>query len=270
MLNQIFTVVMLSTVVWPTAFHVVQTCGPIWEDSAIRLIRPMIHLGLSEKLVRSLMRISKSLPNSTPLIQQHLLLPVLAALPLPHADSASVASSSHRNSRDVAVQQRLSYHVRSALVRSAHLEEFARQVQAQVAAQLEEEGVQRKLMKCALDTLQDMDFGRHMLLGFTQEVLLSYACSEDEGIRKSAALAAWKVTERQWHVLRFASRQQLALPAFPLSAAYLSAGRSAGARADHCRSWSAMLKPVGLSALCSSEATSQATAGKLPPVPQHK
>lgn len=164
----------------------------------------MIHLGLSDKLVRSLMRISRSLPNATPLIQQHLLLPVLAALPLPLTDSASVHSSSHRGSRDTVAQHRISYHVRSTLVRGAHMEDFARQVHAQVAIQLEEEGVQRKLMKCALDTLQDMDFGRHMLLGFTQEVLLSYACSEDESIRKSAALAAWKVTERQWHVLKCA------------------------------------------------------------------
>lgn len=212
----------------------------------------MIHLGLSDKLVRSLMRISKSLPNSTPLIQQHLLLPLLAALPLPHTDSASVASSSHRSARDV--QQRPSYHVRSALVRSAHLEEFARQVQAQVATQLEEEGVQRKLMKCALDTLQDMDFGRHMLLGFTQEVLLNYACSEDEGIRKSAALAAWKVTERQWHVLRFAFPQQPTLLAFPPSVAQLVGARSAGARDGPCRSWSAMNTLAGLRTLCSFEA----------------
>lgn len=177
----------------------------------------MIHLGLSDKLVRSLMRISKSLPNATPLIQKHLLLPVLAALPLPQADCASVASSSHRSTRDSAIQQRTTYHVRSVLLRSAHMDEFARQVQAQVATQLEEEGVQRKLMKCALDTLQEMDFGHHMLLGFTQEVLLSYACSEDEGIRKSAALAAWKVTERQWHVLRceaFFTATFVALPSF--------------------------------------------------------
>lgn len=213
----------------------VQTCGPIWEDSAIRLIRPMIHLGLSDKLVRSLMRISKSLPNSTPLIQQHLLLPVLAALPLPHADSASVASSSHRSTRDMGVQQRSTYHVRSALLRSAHMEDFARQVQAQVATQLEEEGVQRKLMKCALDTLQDMDFGRHMLLGFTQEVLLSYACSEDEGIRKSAALAAWKVTERQWHVLRCTTSDPLGCPTLLPPAAVLSMAGMCVVAASGCR-----------------------------------
>jgi hypothetical protein len=78
----------------------------------------------------------------------------------------------------------------------------------QVTSNLEEEGRQegrqRKLVKVALDTLAEVDFGQHMLLGFTQDVLLSYACSEDETVRKSAALAAWKVTERQWAVLRCA------------------------------------------------------------------
>lgn len=73
----------------------------------------------------------------------------------------------------------------------------------QVSSHLEEEGRQKKLVKVALDTLAAVDFGQHMLLGFTQDVLLSYACSEDELVRKSAALAAWKVTEQQWAVLRY-------------------------------------------------------------------
>lgn len=72
----------------------------------------------------------------------------------------------------------------------------------QVSSHLEEDGRQKKMVKVALDTLAEVDFGQHMLLGFTQDVLLSYACSEDEQVRKSAALAAWKVTERQWSVLR--------------------------------------------------------------------
>jgi hypothetical protein len=77
-----------------------------------------------------------------------------------------------------------------------------RVAEVQVCSQLEEEGRQKKLVKVALDTLAEVDFGQHMLLGFTQDVILSYACSEDETVRKSAALAAWKVTERQWSVLR--------------------------------------------------------------------
>ena len=74
----------------------------------------------------------------------------------------------------------------------------------QVLAHLDDEGRQKKLARVAMDTLADMDFGQHWLLDFTQDVLLSYACSEDEVVRKSAALAAWKVTERQWAVLRCA------------------------------------------------------------------
>ena len=78
----------------------------------------------------------------------------------------------------------------------------------QVAAHMEE-GRQKKLAQVALDTLADVDFGQHLLLGFTQDVLLSYACSEDEVVRKSAARAAWAVTERQWAVLRCAPAAQL-------------------------------------------------------------
>lgn len=74
----------------------------------------------------------------------------------------------------------------------------------QVSSHMDEEG-QKKLITVALDTLSEVDFGQHMLLGFTQDVLLSYACSEDEQVRKSAALAAWKVTEQQWTLLRCAA-----------------------------------------------------------------
>jgi hypothetical protein len=168
----------------------------MWSASISRLIKPMILTGLSDTLVKALTKISQRLPSTVPLIQQHLLLPVLAALPLPvPSDKAS------GRSRDAA-SRRSHYHVKASILKEASMEEFARQVQTQVAAQLDEDGRSKKLTRTALDTLRHVDFGQHMLLGFTKTVLLVYACSEDENIRKSAALAAWRVTDRQWKVLK--------------------------------------------------------------------
>jgi hypothetical protein len=75
------------------------------------------------------------------------------------------------------------------------------QLELQVALQLEE-GRNKKVVKVALNTLRDVDFGPYMLLHFTQELLAEYACSEDACIRKAAAVAAWRVTVRQWALLR--------------------------------------------------------------------
>ena len=73
---------------------------------------------------------------------------------------------------------------------------------AQVASQQEDEAKNRKLVKGALDTLRDLDLGPFMLLSFAQEVLAQYGNSDDAGIRKAAALAAWRVVERQWALLK--------------------------------------------------------------------
>ena len=75
---------------------------------------------------------------------------------------------------------------------------------AQVLQQQDEEGRQRRQVKVALDVLRDMDFGPYMLLHVAQEVLLEYAACDDAALRKAAAVAAWRVTERQWALLRCA------------------------------------------------------------------
>jgi hypothetical protein len=75
----------------------------------------------------------------------------------------------------------------------------------QTQQQQDEEGRQRRLVKCALDTLRDADFGPYMLLNVAQDVLLEYTASEDASLRKAAAVAAWRVTERQWALLRCAA-----------------------------------------------------------------
>lgn len=62
----------------------------------------------------------------------------------------------------------------------------------------------RKLVKGALDTLRDLDLGPFMLLSFAQEALAQYGNSDDASIRKAAALAAWRVVERQWALLKCA------------------------------------------------------------------
>jgi hypothetical protein len=61
----------------------------------------------------------------------------------------------------------------------------------------------KKVIKAALDTLRDLDLGTYLLLGFAQEVLALYGCSDDATVRKAAALAAWRVVERQWGLLQY-------------------------------------------------------------------
>lgn len=60
------------------------------------------------------------------------------------------------------------------------------------------------MIKAALDTLRDLDLGPYLLLGFAQEVLALYGCSDDATVRKAAALATWRVVERQWGLLQYA------------------------------------------------------------------
>jgi hypothetical protein len=110
--------------------NVLQALGPMWEEGVARLIKPMILTGLSPSLIQALVKISRHLPNTLPTVQQHLLLPVLAALPMPSADSASVHSS--QRGRDGS-SWRHCYHVKASLLRSSGMEEFAKQVQAQVS-----------------------------------------------------------------------------------------------------------------------------------------
>ena len=105
-----------------------QALGSMWEERVARLIKPMLLTGLSARLIQALVKISKHLPSTLPAVQQHLLLPVLAALPMPPADSASVGSSQW------AASWRPCYHVRPSLLRAAGMEEFAKQVQRQVRA----------------------------------------------------------------------------------------------------------------------------------------
>lgn len=105
----------------------VQALGPIWEPGVARLIKPMILTGLSHRLIAALTDISRYLPRILPTVQQHLLLPVLAALPMPGVDSSSV----HSNQRQRDGSWRHCYHVKSALLRCSGMEEFARQVQIQ-------------------------------------------------------------------------------------------------------------------------------------------
>lgn len=73
----------------------------------------------------------------------------------------------------------------------------------QVATQQEEEIRSKRVIKAALDTLRDLDLGPYLLLSFAQEVLALYGCSDNAAVRKAAALAAWRVVERQWGLLRY-------------------------------------------------------------------
>lgn len=100
----------------------------MWENGVTRLIKPMILTGLSARLIQALVKISKHLPSTLPTVQEHLLLPVLAALPMPSSDSASVHSSQRQ--RDGG-SWRHCYHVKAALLRSQGMEDFAKQVHTQ-------------------------------------------------------------------------------------------------------------------------------------------
>ena len=133
-------------------FAVLQAFGTLWEPTVHRLLKPMILTGLSEPLTRALLKISKKLPNTTPAIQQHLLLPVLAALPvtMEHPEPGAVSGMApgvpvagalalHTSARhrDMAAQgrghalARSCFHVKSSILKP-NLQEFAKQVHAQV------------------------------------------------------------------------------------------------------------------------------------------
>lgn len=107
-----------------------QALGPMWEEGVARLIKPMILTGLSVGLIQALMKISKHLPNTVPTVQQHLLLPVLVALPMPTSDSTLVHTSQRQREGS---SWRHCYHVKAGLLRSSGMEDFARQVQSQVS-----------------------------------------------------------------------------------------------------------------------------------------
>ena len=106
----------------------VQALGTMWEDSVARLIKQLILTGLSTRLIQALVKISTHLPSTLPTVQQHLLLPVLAALPMPTSDSASVHSS--QRGRDGGAWRHC-HHVKAALLRCSGMEEFAKHVQSQ-------------------------------------------------------------------------------------------------------------------------------------------
>jgi hypothetical protein len=262
-----------------------QAFGTLWEPAFYRLLKPMILTGLSDPLTRALLKVSRKLPATGPTIRQHLLLPVLAALPVtiehPELGSAHAPAPPAALTGAVAVQSavrgpaqgaiaagtagarmlaiaRVCFHVKGSILKP-NLAEFAKQVHAQVwlhslrplqsahlhvlspgphgakhlpstahpvaytraheflrrqthgsvarpqvQHQHDEEGRQRRLVKVALDTLRDVDFGPYMLLHVAQEALLEYSGSDDAGLRKAAAAAAWRVTERQWRLLRCA------------------------------------------------------------------
>lgn len=132
---------------------VLQAFGTLWEPAFQRLLKPMVLTGLSAPLTKALQRIARKLPPTLPAIQQHLLLPVLAALPIAveqpdlssMSNGASAASlplsnpmgQSVAKHRDLGaygrgqVLARMCFQVRSALLKPG-LTEFAKQVQAQV------------------------------------------------------------------------------------------------------------------------------------------
>lgn len=132
-----------------------QAFGALWEPAFQRLLKPMVLTGLSAPLTKALQRVARKLPPTVPAIRQHLLLPVLTALPVtvdqPDAASASNGVSSaplvissamgqtvakHRDlgahTRGQALA-RVCFHVRSSLLKP-NLADFAKQVHAQVRA----------------------------------------------------------------------------------------------------------------------------------------
>lgn len=112
-----------------------QAFGPMWEDAFLRLIKPIIRTGLSDSLTKALQKVARKLPNTVPVIRQHLLLPVLSALPV----SSAPAPTGAQNGAGVAVSAgraagataRACFQVRNSLL-SPKLLEFSQQVHAQV------------------------------------------------------------------------------------------------------------------------------------------
>jgi hypothetical protein len=139
-------VLILSTV----ACHA-QAFGTLWEPAVHRLLKPMILTGLSDPLTKALQKVARKLPGTVPIIRQHLLLPILASLPVTaeHADAnaagltstpASIGSSWHSLARyrdpgtsagRAQAITRLCFHVRGAILKP-DLVEFSKQVHAQV------------------------------------------------------------------------------------------------------------------------------------------
>ena len=130
-----------------------QAFGSLWEPAILRLLKPMVLTGLSEPLTRALQRIMRRLPSTVPLIRSHLLLPVLAALPVSvealDNGASNGASGAHMHSAQVMIGQSVSRHRDGATAARAHaiarvcfmvqgsilkpsLTEFAKQVHVQV------------------------------------------------------------------------------------------------------------------------------------------
>lgn len=74
-----------------------------------------------------------------------------------------------------------------------NLTAFSKQLQAVIAHQGKEDSKRNRVVKLALETLIQFDFGRYSLLFFAHEVVVAYMGAEDSGVRKAAALAARKV-----------------------------------------------------------------------------
>ena len=130
----------------------VQAFGALWEPAVLRLLKPMILTGLSDSLTRALQRVARKLPATVPVIRQHLLLPVLAALPVTVEQPESGmngANGAHMPSAHAVMGQSVARHRDGATVARAHaiarvcfnvkgsllkpaLADFAKQVHAQV------------------------------------------------------------------------------------------------------------------------------------------
>jgi hypothetical protein len=72
-----------------------QAFGALWEPAVNRLLKPMILTGLSEHLTKALQRVMRKLPATVPIIQQHILVPVLASLPVPWIDVEAERSAAN-------------------------------------------------------------------------------------------------------------------------------------------------------------------------------